>query len=393
MIRFNKTVLQIIPRLDAGGAERTTLEVADAVTRSGGRAIVVTAGGRLTDAITNIGGEVIIAPVASKNPIQILQNARTLTDLIQRERVEIAHVRSRAPAWSALLAARKTGIPLVATYHGAYTAKSSIKQLYNSSMLRADRVIANSRFTADNIAAIDSAALERVRVIPRGVDIGLFDPKKVSAERVNQLAAEWGVPEKPGFRVLLPARLTPWKGHETAIEAISKVFVGNGKRESSGQGPGLALVFCGGALGKVSYEDRLRTLIDELGVGDMVYWGGDCADMPAAYAWSDIVLTPSVKPEAFGRVAIEAGAMGKPVISAKHGGAQETIIHGETGLLVKPGDSDVLADSISALMAMSIDERTSMGEKGRARATSLFSSDAMCDATIGVYRELLAERA
>ncbi|WP_411818903.1 glycosyltransferase family 4 protein [Hyphococcus formosus] len=393
MIRFEKTVLQVIPRLDAGGAERTTLEIADAVTRSGGNAIVVTAGGRLVKNIENVGGRVFIAPVASKNPWQIWQNGKFLSALITREKVDIIHARSRAPAWSALFAARKTGIPLVSTYHGAYSEKSRIKRFYNSSMLRADRIIANSHFTAERILATDHTLSDIVRVIPRGVDIRTFDPKKVSADRVNTLANEWGVPEKVGVKLLLPARLTPWKGHEIAIEALSKLLVRLGNGNTSGQGQPLALVFCGGAQGKGDFVSQLRALIDECGVREMVYMGGDCADMPAAYAWADIVLAPSTKPEAFGRVAIEASAMEKPVIAANHGGVRETVIRGETGLLVTPDNSDALAHGIFRMMNLTPEERRSMGEKGRARATSLFSSDAMCDATIGVYRELLAERA
>lgn len=390
MTRFQSTILQVIPRLDSGGAERTCLEIASAISRAGGQAIVVSAGGRLASEIENAGGEVVIAPVDSKNPAMIMANAARLSRLIRDRGVHLIHARSRAPAWSALRAARRTGIPYVATYHGAYSAGGPMKRLYNSSMLRADRIIANSHFTESRILASNPDIAERLRVIPRGVDIDLFDPKKVSRERVNQLSADWGVGENRGLKILLPARLTPWKGHETAIAALESLEQSPETRDATGQGPGLTLVFCGGAQGRRDYERRLRAMIDERGVRAMVHMVGDCADMPAAYAWADIVLAPSIKPEAFGRVVVEAGAMGKPVIAADHGGARETIIEGETGLLVEPGDADALGLAIGRLRNQSAESRLRMGEIARERAASVYSSAAMCDATLGVYRELLA---
>jgi glycosyltransferase involved in cell wall biosynthesis len=389
MTRFEKTVLQIIPRLDAGGAERTTLEIAEAVVRAGGRALVATEGGRLEEAIKNAGGEIFRTRAASKNPLTVWANVGLVAEIVRREKVDIIHARSRAPAWSALWAARRTGVPFVTTYHGAYNAAGSFKRLYNSSMLRGDRVIANSHFTADRILAQGGVDPARLTVIPRGVDLGLFDPHKVSPSRLEKLTRGWGIGENSGFRLLLPARLTPWKGHETAIAAVAKLKAG----APTGQGAALSLVFCGGARDKPDFECRLRAKVNERGVRDMVHLVGDCADMPAAYAWADAVLAPSTRPEAFGRVAVEAGAMGKPVIASDHGGARETVIDGETGFLVAPGDVNALAGAIERLRAMPAEARAMMGEKAHARAASVYSSAAMCDATLGVYRALLAGRA
>ncbi len=390
MSRFESTILQVVPRLDAGGAERTCLEIASAVARAGGRAIVASAGGRLAPEIENAGGEVVVAPVDSKNPATIIANGFWLEKLIRREGVDLIHARSRAPAWSALQAARRAHIPIVTTYHGAYSAAGPIKRFYNSSMLRADRVIANSHFTAERIVGVAPSLAARLKVIPRGVDIDLFNPEKVSHDRVNQATQGWGRGEEAGLKLLLPARLTPWKGHEIAIEAVARL---RQAAQATGQDCGLTLVFCGGAQGKNDYERRLRARIDECGVRDMVYLVGDCADMPAAYAWADVVLAPSTRPEAFGRVAVEAGAMARPVIASNHGGARETVIDGETGYLVAPGDADALAGAVRRIGAMSADARETMGEIARARAASVYSCAAMCDATLGVYRELLAERA
>ena len=391
-MRFNHTILQVVPRLDAGGAERSTLEIAGAVVRAGGRALVATAGGRLAPEIEKLGGEIIEMPVHSKNPAVIWKNGGRLARLAEARGAALIHARSRAPAWSSLAAARKIGVPFVTTYHGAYEASGQVKRLYNSSMLRADCVIANSRYTAAAIAKSDQVDPERLRVIPRGADLGIFDPLIVDAARINHVTGDWVGKASNRLKVLLPGRLTPWKGHEIAIEAVLKLKSRVEANENTGQRGPLALVFCGGAQGRRDYDATLRAMIEERGVRDMVQMVGDCADMPAAYSWADVVIAPSTRPEAFGRVVVEAGAMGKPVIASNHGGACETVIDGETGFLTPPGDGAALADAIERLWRMSPAERRIIGENGRARATSIYSSAAMCDATLRVYSDLLAGR-
>lgn len=394
MNRFDHTILQVVPRLDSGGAERTTLEIAGAVVRAGGRALVVSEGGRFAPEIERTGGEVVIAPVASKNPATIWRNGRFLARLIEQRGVGLIHARSRAPAWSALAAARKTGVPFVTTYHGAYQSAGPLKQWYNSSMLRADLVIANSHFTAERILSDGFENPQRLRVVPRGADLSLFNPTRMTDARLKKLTAQWGLnDDDSAFRLLLPARLTSWKGHEIAIEAAERVKNNLMKSgDASGKTSGLTLVFCGGAQGRDGYQQTLRALIEKRGVRDMIHLVGECADMPAAYSWADAVLAPSTRPEAFGRVAVEAGAMARPVIASDHGGARETVIDGANGFLISPEDAEALSDAIERLMLMEPEERNLMGEKGRARATSVYSSAAMCDATLRVYSELLAER-
>lgn len=395
MNRFDHTILQVVPRLDSGGAERTTLEIAGAIVRAGGRALVVSEGGRFAPEIERTGGEVITAPVASKNPATVWRNGRFLARLIKDRNVDLIHARSRAPAWSALAAARKTGIPFVTTYHGAYRSAGLLKQWYNSSMLRADLVIANSHFTAERILSDGFKNPQRLRVVPRGADLTLFNPTRMTDARLKKLTAQWGLSDDDrSFRLLLPARLTPWKGHKIAVEAAARIKNNMMKNAAaSGKAPGLTLVFCGGAQGRDGYEQALRALIEERGVSNMIHLVGECADMPAAYAWADAVLAPSTRPEAFGRVAVEAGAMARPVIASDHGGARETVVDGANGLLVSPQDDAALADAIERLMQIEPEERSLMGEKGRARATSVYSSAAMCDATLRIYKELLAEQA
>jgi glycosyltransferase involved in cell wall biosynthesis len=386
------TILQIIPTLESGGAERTAVEMARAIVASGGRALVATRGGRMTADVEAAGGRVVRFPVHSKNPFEIAANGRRLARLIREEHVDLVDVRSRAPAWSALLATRETHTPLVATYHGAYSATNPLKRWYNSGMVRADLVIANSEFTASSIRAQYAQRRDKIVVIPRGADFNIFDPAKLSADRLNGLRAKWGLapPSPQTFTMLLPARLTGWKGHGVALEALAIVAERERGRTATGQRRDLQLVFAGDDNGKSGFVAQLRQEIAARGVGNMVRLVGHCADMPAAFALSDAVLSPSTLPEAFGRVAVEAAAMERPVVGSDHGGQRETIVDGETGFLIAPGDAIGIADAIDQLLIMAPFERRQMGRTARERALKLYSVKSMCDATLAAYRTLLA---
>ncbi len=401
---LDATILQVIPALDAGGAERTTVEVAAAVVRAGGKAVVATSGGRLCDEVRAVGGDVILGPVQSKNPLMILRNAGWLANVIADADAAIIHARSRAPAWSAGLAARRTGAAFVTTYHGAYGASSPLKRWYNSSMVRGDVVIANSEYTADAIRATYGLAQDRLRIIPRGADLSRFDPTAVSDQRLRALARAWRIPEMRNddpnrpLIVLLPARMTPWKGHATAIEALAQLIPRNGHGDSgqpvskAGAARGFRLIFCGDAQGRDDYVAALCEAAWEAGVGDMVTIVGHCADMPAAYLLADLVLQPSERPEAFGRVAVEAGAMGCPVIASDHGGARETVRHGQTGYLTPAGDASALAEAIASVAAMSNEQRREVGAAAHTWVAEHFSTTAMIAATIAAYEDALAIR-
>lgn len=383
---FEKTVLQVIPALDAGGAERTTVEMARAIVKSGGKALVATSGGRFASDIEKAGGGVILLPVASKNPAAIIANAGALTRIIEREGVDLIHARSRAPAWSALFAARKARIPLVTTYHGAYKGGFPAKRFYNSSMVRGDLVIANSEFTAASVRTA-YPFVKRLAVIPRGADVEEFNPSAISSARISALREKWGLVENPERLILLlPARLTAWKGHEIALSAASKLTT------AAGVFPSFQLVFVGGAQGRGDFAALLSRRIIELGLQQVVQSVGHCDDMPAAYALADFVLSPSIRPEAFGRVAVEAAAVGKIAIAADHGGACETVSNGGTGFLFAPGSADALEMTIRKAAAMSAAERQEMGARARRRAVDLFSITAMTDATIKEYQSLLTRK-
>ena len=390
---FNGSVLQVIPALDAGGAERTTVEIARALVAAGGKALVASAGGRLEGEIEACGGRVFRMPVESKNPITIWRNGRRLADLIRAENVDLVHVRSRAPAWSTLWAAKATGIKSVSTYHGHYGTASSAKRLYNSGLLRTDLVIANSEFTAKTIRESYELALLSLKIVPRGADLDHFNPVLVTADRVTALTKAWRIDSVPDtVKLLAPGRLTAWKGQEDLVAALGILSGNSSPRSDSGKtGAGqyakFQLVFCGDAQGRDAFEQTLRDKIRVCGVDSMTHIVGHCADMPAAYHWADAVIAPSRRPEAFGRVVVEAGAMSKPVIASNHGGGKETIIDQQTGVLIPPHNPDALA---KAIMGLADDPAACdhMGLAARAHVTENYSIDAMCSSTLRAYQSL-----
>ncbi|NNE41259.1 MAG: glycosyltransferase family 4 protein [Marinicaulis sp.] len=395
MVSFPHTVLQVVPALNAGGAERTTADIAQAVVAAGGRALIASSGGFLENEIVKNGGEIFTGSYDAKDPISLWKNARRLCEIISENEVEIIHARSRAPAWSAYIAARNSSIPFVTTHHRGFALAGPFKNFYNSSLLRGDLVIANSAFTANAIRASNAINPAKLRSISRGVDLAAFDPDTVSPDRIRAVFASWGVPGddvggegESSLRMLLPARLTRWKGHKAAIQAIAA----NKSQMRAGNMPKLTLVFCGGAQGGSSYETSLRALVEKRGVREMVHFVGECADMPAAYGWADVVLSPSVKPEPFGRAPIEAGAMKKPVIAFDHGGVRETVAHGVTGILVEPGNEGAFARALFDFAAMSSSDRIEMGARARGRVTERYSVAKMVEATLDAYRDVIAGR-
>ena len=268
-----RTVLQIIPQLDAGGAERTTIDIAAALAEVGARPLVATLGGRLISELQANGGVWAPFPAKTKNPLAMALNVRRLARIIREEKVDLIHARSRAPAWVALGAARLTNTPFVTTYHGSYAGQSVLKVLYNSVMARGDAVIANSHFTAERILRMHPFAADRIRVIHRGTDFRAFMPEQVDAERVRRLRQSWGVAADDRI-VLLAARLTGWKGQRVLIEAARRL-VAEGLTETK-------FVLAGDDQGRDSYVRDLRAQIAAAGLTDVVRLTGHCADMPAA---------------------------------------------------------------------------------------------------------------
>ncbi|WP_232780761.1 glycosyltransferase family 4 protein [Aquidulcibacter paucihalophilus] len=378
----NKTFLQVVPEMATGGVERTTLEVASAIVEAGGRALVFSAGGRLVPDLEALGAKHLHGEANSKNPWTVfVSNAGKLAQIIEQEKVDLVHARSRAPAWSALIAARRTKTPFVTTYHGIYNAKSSLKRWYNSVMARGDRVIANSGYTRDHVLAEHKVNPDKIEVIYRGVDVAAFDPKAVTVKRREELAAQWGIAlESPRPRAILPARLTAWKGHRVMLEAL-----GHLKRD----GREIDCLMVGDPQGRDTYRAELGQDIRRLGLEGHVHLVGHCHDMPAAFSLADFAVTPSTEPEAFGRTAAEAQAMGLPVIASDLGGARETVEDRVTGFLSPAGDGKALADCMGRLLALSPAERAAMGLAGAARVRERFTTRALQSATVSLYQRLI----
>ena len=362
-----KTILQVLPALEAGGVERGTLEIAAALRKAGARALVVSSGGRMA---ASLGADHIVMPVHTKTPVGLWRNAGRLKALITREGVDLVHARSRAPAWSARAAARRASVPFVTTFHGAYGARSAAKRAWNRIMVRGDRVIAVSDFISRHMQEVYRCPPERIRVVHRGIDAATFDPAAVPPRKRAALRAAWGVPEDARI-VLLPGRLTRLKGHAVLIEAIRLLA-----------DPNLVAVFAGSDRGRDAYRRELETQAQGLAVRFV----GHVDDVAAAYAASDVAVSASVQPESFGRVLAEACAMGLPVVASDHGGAREIVRQGETGWLVPPGDPAALAEGICCALAAS---GPGLATCARAHVLGRFTLARMCAGILAVYDELL----
>jgi glycosyltransferase involved in cell wall biosynthesis len=373
-------VLQIVPSLVSGGVERGAVDVAAALVAAGWTAWVASAGGPMEREILRAGARHLTLPLASKNPLVMRNNARHLAGLIRRLGIDIVHARSRAPAWSAWAAARATGRHFVTTFHNAYDCRMPLKRRYNSVMARGARVIAISDFVAEHVAATYGVGTDRLRTIPRGVDFRRFDPRQVGAERIARLARDWRLPDGAPV-VMLPGRLTRWKGGLDLVGAAA--WLGRGD---------LCWVLLG-AEQRRGFRRELEAAIERHGLSAQFRIVDSCRDMAAAYMLTDVVVSASTDPEGFGRVIVEAQAMGRPVVATDHGGARETILPGVTGWLVPPGDRAALAAAIAEALALAPEQRAELARQAQRHVAARFSREAMCARTIAVYEELLFPQA
>jgi glycosyltransferase involved in cell wall biosynthesis len=342
-------ILQLTPTLNSGGVERGTIDIARAITAAGGRALVATAG---------------------------VRNALRLARIVRAEGVDVIHARSRAPAWAGLLAAKWTGCAFVTTYHGAYRENAPFKRLYNSVMARGRPTIAVSEFIAALIRSRHPRA--EIVTIPRGADLAVFDEERVSAERTIAAARAWGVVEDTRPIILLPGRLTRWKGQEHMIDAAAILRAQRGAAD-------FLVALVGGDFDS-PFAHELEARIKRAGLADCVRLVGHCDDMAAAYKLAAVVVSASTEPEAFGRVAIEAQAMGRPIVATAHGGALETVEDGRSGWLYPPGDAAALAEKLNAALSLDESARAHMGLAGKARVATRFSLATMGRDTLEIYR-------
>ncbi len=374
-------VLQVLPALVTGGVERGTVDTAKALVRAGWVAYVASAGGPMVRELERAGVKHITLPLASKNPLVMWRNTGKLAELIGSLPVDLVHVRSRAPAWSARAAARRCFVPFVTTFHNPYKAHNWFRRLWAGPMAKADHVVAISDFVAEHAHRRFGVPRSLLTTIPRGTDLVWFDPARVYPDRVAQLAQQWrlvdGLPV-----ILLPGRLTRWKGQGVLLRALSLLAGKRGRQD-------FIAVLVGDHQGREAYQAELEKLIAQLDLKSCVRLPGGAKDMPAAYMLADVVVSASIEPEGFGRIAVEAQAMGKPVIATDHGGARETVLPGETGWLVPPGDAGALAGALDEALNLSAARRLEIAARARRHVQARFTVDGMTDGYIKVYTELL----
>jgi glycosyltransferase involved in cell wall biosynthesis len=371
-------VLQVLPSLVTGGVERGTIEITRAIVEAEAVALVASAGGPLAHSVHRAGGRHITLPLQSKHPLTIWRNAARLEALIRAEHVSIVHARSRAPAWSAWLASQRTGAHFITTYHGVYGEDLPFKRRYNAIMAQGEIVIAASHFVADVIQTRHQIDPARIRVIPRGIDPTVFDPEAISADRIARMAQTMRAPDGM-FTVVMPGRLTSWKGQSVLLKAVARL-----------ERTDVCCVLIGSDQGRTRYTRELEKLGETLGIADRVRIVGQVEDIPAALMLSDVVVHASTQPEAFGRVVIEAQAMGRPVIASNLGGPAETVTHGVSGWLTEPGDVDALARALDEALSMDAETRAALGWRARESVLNGFTLQAMRDSTLDVYRDVLA---
>lgn len=370
-------IVQIVPELGPGGAEQGCIDVAGEIVRSGAQSIVISHGGARVHELARVGAVHVNMPVHSKNPLTIMQNTKRIRKLIETYNVDIVHARSRAPAWSAYRACKGTQAHFMTTCHAPYNINGEPKRLYNSIMAKGERIIAISGYVADYLKRNYGVTDDHIRLIHRGVAIEKFHPTAVTPQRLIKISQEWRIPDGANV-IILPGRLTRWKGHHVLIDAIGQL-----------QRKDVFCVLIGSDQGRTKYREELEETIAEKGLGGSIRIVDHCDDMPAAYMLSTVVTCPSTDPEGFGRIPIEAQAMGRPIVATNHGGAMETVIDGQTGWLVEPGNSRELAAAINQALSLTPNQRAMLATRAMNHIANHFTREQMCDRTLNVYAELL----
>ena len=380
----NIKVLQVIPKLGYGGAETGCYDIAHYLPENNCKSFIVTSGGELLKFVDRKKVKIFRLPVQSKNPFLILINAFILIGIILINNISLVHARSRAPAWSCLFATKITGRKFVTTFHGTYNFKSNIKKVYNSVMTRADLIIAGSNFIFSHIKKNYSKYLndkKKLMVIFRGINVDYFDPTTKIESDEKKLLKKWDI-DKDKKIVLLPGRLTSWKGQEVFIEAINLVNIELGYEA-------FYAVLLGSEQGRDLYKKKLIRLSEQYRLSKQIRFIDHCRDMALAYKVSDIVVSASTEPEAFGRVAVEAQSMEKPIIASNIGGSNETIINEKTGFLFEAGNAQSLSKKILKILYMDETHLKSIGAEGRKNIVQKFNVEKMCFSTYSEYKRLL----
>ena len=377
-------VLQVIPKLGYGGAETGCYDIAHYLAEQNCSSYIATSGGELLKFVKKNKVGVIKLPVHSKNPLLIILNTILISIFILIKKINIVHARSRAPAWSCYLACILTNRIFVTTFHGTYNFKNRIKKFYNSVMLRSKLTIAGSNFIFNHVNENYKEYLskkKKLRVIFRGINIDYFNQKNISILKQERLKKDWGLSENK-FTILMPGRLTYWKGQVKFIEALNILI-------EDYDITNFQAVLLGSDQGRKVYTKKLISLIERYSLGKKIKFINHCKEMPLAYSLADVVVSASIEPEAFGRVAVEAQAMGKPIIASNLGGSKETILNKKTGFLYKFEDPRELAKILNTVIQLNHDELKYMGNEGRKNVAKKFDVEIMCESNLREYKKLL----
>ena len=377
-------VLQVIPKLGYGGAETGCYDIAHFLPENDCGSFVATSGGELLKFVKKDKVKIFKLPVHSKNPLLIIFNTLVLSIYIIFFKINIVHARSRAPAWSCYFASLLTRRVFVTTFHGTYNFKSKFKKFYNSVMLKAKLTIAGSNFIFSHINENYSEYLskeKKLRVIFRGINVDYYNPKNISMLKQEKLKREWNLLSNK-FTILLPGRLTYWKGQEKFIESLNILIEDYNFKN-------FQAIILGSDQGRKVYAKKLVNLVERYNLNKKIKFIHHCNEMPLAYSLADVVVSASIEPEAFGRVSVEAQSMGKPIIASNIGGSKETVINKKTGFLYKHDDPRELAKSLNTVIQLSSDELKSIGNEGRKNITKKFDVEIMCQTNLKEYRRLI----
>ncbi|MDB9799399.1 glycosyltransferase family 4 protein [Pelagibacteraceae bacterium] len=377
-------VLQVIPKLGFGGAETGCYDLAHFLAEQGCTSIIVTSGGPLLKYIKKEKVKIIKLPVHSKNFLIMIFNSIIISIIAIVYNINIVHARSRAPAWSCYVSCLVTRRKFITTFHGTYSFEGSLKKFYNSIMIRSNLIIAGSNFIFNHINENYKKYLNnknKLMVIFRGVNLDYFNPKNISEKKKKIVQLEWKIDEEK-HKILLPGRLTGWKGQEYFIEALN-ILVEDYNNIN------FQAIILGSDQGRTVYTKKLYSLVERYNLNKKIKFVEHCKDMPIAYSIADIIISSSIKPEAFGRVSVEAQAMKKPIIASNIGGSRETILNGKSGFLYKYDDPRELAKTISTVLQLDKDALNLIGNEGRKNVTKKFDVEKMCQTTFTEYKKIL----
>ena len=377
-------VLQVIPKLGFGGAETGCYDIAHYLAEQDCKSYIATSGGELLKYVKKNKVKIFRLPVHSKNPIMIFLNTIFLSLIILIKKINIVHARSRAPAWSCYFACLITNTNFVTTFHGTYNFKNKFKKFYNSIMLKSKLTIAGSNFIFGHISDNYNEYLDKkkkLRVIFRGINVDYFNPKNISILKQEKLKKEWNI-DTNKFTILMPGRLTYWKGQEKFIEALNILIVDYNFTN-------FQAILLGSDQGRKVYSKKLLSLVERYSLIKKIKFIQNCKEMPLAYSLADVVVSASIEPEAFGRVSVESQAMCKPIIASNIGGSKETVLNKKSGFLYKHDDPRELAKNLNTVIQLSQEELKLMGNEGRKNITKKFDVEVMCNSNLREYKKLL----